>query len=90
MNKKKVIIFIFITLVVIAFSITCGKTYAKYVLTRHYEVTFSSLPFYFDAEAKATKNDYIKEEDKNITVEITIKNNDGTNYNEYETKYEIF
>ena len=66
-----------------------GVTYSRYLLNKNFSGTGTSAPFYFEAEVNPSKANYIKGEDTGTPIEITIKNNDGTNYNKYETKYEI-
>lgn len=66
--------------------LTCSVVYAKYILTREFNVQITTAPFYFEAQVDTKRifsNDNIAE------LNLTVKNNDGKNYNLYDTKYEI-
>ena len=63
-----------------------GQVFAKYILTRGFDVNITTAPFYFDAEIENAEVELI---DKQAEINLTIKNNDGTNYNSYDTNYEI-
>ena len=98
MKNKRIVKIIIVTIITIAFAVTFGKTYSKYVLTRHFETTFSSLPFYFTTETidktavfprTEDKNDYEQILTEETTFRIKVSNNDGSNYNSFDTKYEI-
>ena len=82
MKNKRIAKIVIVTIIMIAFVVTFGKTYSKYVLTRHFETTFSSLPFYF--EATPSSKDSFKD-----SLELIIKNHKGDNYNSYNVEYEI-
>ncbi len=72
---------------------------AKYILTRELNEPVSvSKDFYFDAEAVGDKIVYPRTADKDdhediltteTQVSLTIKNNDGTNYNIFPTNYTV-
>ena len=61
--------------------------YAKYILTKNFSLTSSSLPFFINSEVST---DSIILEDNEGELTLTIKNNDGTNYNDFEIQYEIY
>lgn len=92
-RNKKIILLLIGILLVIAL---CKVTYARYVLTRNFDVQISSLPFYFDASLPSSTVVFTRTSDTSdydtILTDVTdlnilIKNNDGTNYNSYETTY---
>ena len=96
MNRsKRIIIISFIILSVLAFS---SVTYAKYIIRREFDVEISSAPFYFDVSAPSnnivferTENQSDHEEILTTTTSFTldVKNNNGTNYNSFDTTYEV-
>ncbi len=97
MKNRRLFIFLLVIVIIIAFVITFGRTYAKYILTKHIEATFSSQPFYFNVEIpddvvfKRTdnKSDFDIILTETTSFDITVSNNDGTNYNSFDTDYEI-
>ncbi len=66
-----------------------GVTYSRYVLNKGFSAKGTSAAFYFEAEVTPSSAEYIKGKDSSIPIEILIKNYEGTNFNKYETKYEI-
>ena len=86
MKKKQVIIVFTVFLITIALAITCGETYARYKLTRRYDTTFSSYPFYFEVKNN-TDRIYVNRGVQ--TVNLNIKNYVEDNYNSFQTKYSI-
>ena len=40
MQKKRILKVLMIAIVTVAFAITCGKSYSKYILTRHFDTIF--------------------------------------------------
>ena len=64
-----------------------GTSFAKYIFQKDFSVNISSQPFYINSEI-STNNVYVENNKGNISLKI--KNNDGTNFNNYETKYEIY
>lgn len=92
LKKKNIIKFTIISIVTILLTITFGKTYAKYVLTRNFDIDVSSAPFYFDVEPKNSKIFIYKDKSllENPTLDLVIKNHDGNNCNPYEVSYNIF
>ncbi len=93
MKNRKIVIFLIVIITIIAFSITFGKTYAKYVLTRHYEVAFSSQPFYFDAKISNPNITIQKKMNDTLlvkpTFDLVISNNNGNKYNSYDVEYTV-
>ena len=97
MKNRRIVIFLTAIVTIIAFSITFGRTYAKYILTRHIEIDFSSQPFYFEVKIpdkvvfKRTTDtsDFDTILTETTSFDITISNNNGTNYNSFDTDYEI-
>ena len=63
-----------------------NTVYARYVLNRNFNIKISSAPFYFSTEV--TTADIVLRENK-AEIGLVLKNNDGNNYNTYDTKYEI-
>ena len=82
MKKKKIILMIIILIILNI----CGFAYCKYILTRDFNVTINTSPFYFDASKQADTALIVE---GSADVDVTIKNNDGTLYNEFNTNYEI-
>lgn len=75
--------------VVIFFLCTIGVlniVYARYILTREFDINIKTAPFYFEAEAN---QDNIEMNNNVATVEITIKNYNLDDVNEYDTNYEV-
>ena len=93
MKKKKVIRIAIFLFIVFAFVFTFGKTYSRYVLTEHFDTTFSSAPFYFnvssDAPYLAVKRVMNGDLFADPTIDIVVQNYDGANYNEYDVEYKI-
>ena len=86
MKKKQAIIFFTVFLITIALAINCGETYARYKLTKRYDTTFSSYPFYFEVKNN-TDRIYVNRGVQ--TVNLNIKNYVEDNYNSFQTKYSI-
>lgn len=82
LKGKKIIL---ILLIVFTLEIT-SVIYSKYLLTRSFDVQITTAPFYFEAEANKTR---VVSSSNQSEFELTIKNNDGTNYNINDTTYEI-
>ena len=61
--------------------------YAKYILTREFNFTTSSKPFYITSQI-STNNVILNDNKGSLTLKI--KNNDGTNFNNFDTQYEIY
>ena len=77
-----------LTLVMIALLLeTCEKVYARYVLTKNFETTFLSYPFYF--EVNLDKNNYTYKEN-GIDISLNIANYVDDLYNTFDTEYEIY
>lgn len=93
MKKKKVIRIAIFLFIVFAFAVTFEKTYSRYVLTEHFDTTFSSAPFYFNVSSDAPYLAVKRVMKGNLfadpTIDIVVQNNDGANYNEYDVKYNI-
>lgn len=83
---KKVISLTIVIVSIILFAAACGRTYARYILTRNYEKNFSSFPFYFEATSNV---DDVKMLLHHASIELTIKNNDEENFNLFNTSYTI-
>lgn len=81
MKKRNVFIIIFLLILAIGNAI-----YAKYILTRSFSIKISTAPFYFEAVPEKTE---INIDGTKAEMNLIIKNNDGQNYNSYETEYEI-
>jgi len=75
-------------LVIIITGLIClgGQVLGRYILTKNIGVNITTSPFYFEAEVE---NDEIELIDNKAEINLTIKNNNGTNYNLYDTNYEI-
>ena len=86
MKKKKVVRIAIFLFIVFAFAVTFGKTYSRYVLTEHFDTTFSSYPFYFEVKNN-TDRIYVNRGVQ--TVNLNIKNYVEDNYNSFQTKYSI-
>lgn len=90
---KKVIRIAIFLFIVFAFAVTFEKTYSRYVLTEHFDTTFSSAPFYFNVSSDAPYLAVKRVMKGNLfadpTIDIVVQNNDGANYNEYDVKYNI-
>ena len=89
LKKKQSIIFLIVVLATIALAVTCGKTYAKYILTKHFDTAFSSYPFYFEVEDITSKRIKADEAEPNQTVSLNIKNYLEDQVNAFDTKYTI-
>ena len=81
MKKKQVIIIFTVFLITIALAINCGETYARYKLTKRYDTTFSSYPFYFEVKNN-TDRIYVNRGVQ--TVNLNIKNYVEDNYNSFQ------
>ena len=81
MKKRNVFIIIFLLILAIG-----NVIYAKYILTRSFSIKISTAPFYFEAVPEKTE---INIDGTKAEMNLIIKNNDGKNYNSYETEYEI-
>ena len=86
MEAKKIIKYLLIAIAITFLANTCGKSYAKFVITRQFKATFSSYPFYFEAAATKNSFDYNA---SGITIPINIANYIDNSYNEFNTEYEI-
>lgn len=82
LKHKKIIL---ILLVVLTLEIT-GVIYSKYLITRNFNVKITTAPFYFDVTTNKTR---VVSKNNQSDFELTIKNNDGTNYNIHDTEYNI-
>ena len=89
MKNRRIVIFLIVIITIIAFSITFGKTYAKYIITKHIETTFSSQPFYFDAKSDDKGAIYTNVIYDSVSFNITVSNNNEKDYNLFNTEYEI-
>ena len=94
-KTKKYLIIFFIILSLI--SIT-KVIYAKYILTRQFNVAVTSAPFYFNISAVSDSVTFPRTADtsdkdtiltQQTTFNLLIKNNDGTNFNVFDTTYNI-
>ncbi len=94
---KKTKSIIIMTIVLGLLTIT-GVTYAKYVFSRQFAVELTSESFYFEATANATQVVFPRTANKSdfdviLTTEtnlnLVIKNNDGTNFNNFDTTYTV-
>lgn len=83
MIKKIICISLIIILIIFAF---CGVIYGKYILTRNFSINISTAPFYFDAQIAKTS---LKMENSEATTELVVKNNNDSEYNFFETTYQI-
>ena len=88
-KNRRIVIFLIVIVIIITFAITFGRTYAKYVLTKHFETTFSSLPFYFDAKDEDKGLIYTSVIYDSVSFNITVSNNNEKDYNLFDTEYEI-
>ncbi len=84
--KKKNIKILLIVLIIIALITTCGVSYARYVLTKHFETNFSSAPFYFEANVEKHTYNY---SEAGINIPVNIFNYVDNLYNTFNTEYEI-
>jgi len=80
---KKKVLFIIISLLTIGIG---SHIYARYVLNKNINVNITTSPFYFEADINQTELDLNED---NVQLDLTIKNNDGNNYNLYDANYEI-
>lgn len=78
---KKICIIMLLLLI-----LTCSAVYAKYILTREFNVQITTAPFYFEAQVDTKR---IFSSNNIAELNLTVKNNNGENYNLYDTKYEI-
>ena len=62
--------------------------YAKYMISRNFEINANSAKFYFDVISKE-ESETIKFNANKAEFNLQIKNNDGTNFNTFDTSYEI-
>lgn len=80
---KKVIRIAIFLFIVFAFAVTFEKTYSRYVLTEHFDTTFSSAPFYFNVSSDAPYLAVKRVMKGNLfadpTIDIVVQNNDGAN-----------
>ena len=86
MKAKKIVKYLLIAIAITFLANTCGKSYAKFVITRQFKATFSSYPFYFEAAATKNSFDYNA---SGVTIPINIANYIDNSYNEFNTEYEI-
>ncbi len=89
LKKKQSIIFLIVVLATIALAVTCGKTYAKYILTKHFDTAFSSYPFYFEVEDITSKRIKADMAEPDQVVSLNIKNYLEDQVNAFDTKYII-
>ena len=50
MKKKEIAKILILAVITVGYVFSCGKSYARYVLTKQSETTFSAEPFYFEVE----------------------------------------
>lgn len=86
MKNKRIVKYLIIAISIVIFTITSGRSYAKFILTRQLETTFSSYPFYFEATVTKDSFDY---SESGITIPINIVNYVDNFYNAFTTEYEI-
>lgn len=86
MKKKDVVKYTLIMLLALILAVICGRSYAKYILTRQFEATFSSYPFYFDASTPKDSYDY---SDVGVNIPIDVINFVDDLFNAFDTEYEI-
>ena len=93
--KTKIIIICIIIFSILAIS---NNIYAKYVIKKEANVTISSTPFYFNAQASSNKVIFERTADNDdheeiltteTTTELKIQNYEGENFNTFDTTYEI-
>ena len=78
---KKVFGFIVISFILIVTTIS----YAKYSFIKNFNITSISNAFYFFGEVQNSPELI----DEQVEVKLLIKNNDGLNFNLYDTNYEM-
>lgn len=84
MNKLKKHVIKIMGIFIIVILAMCGTVYGRYVIDRSSTVKISSAPFYLNATIDS--NIVFNEGE---TATLTIKNNNGTQYNTHATTYEI-
>lgn len=82
MKKKKIILMIIILIILNI----CGFAYCKYILTRSFNVSINTIPFYFETEMSSEN---LTLTDSKATGTLKIKNYKDSQYNEFTTNYEI-
>lgn len=85
MDRKKIILFILIILIIL---FLCNVIYARYVLSKKVNAKITSAAFNFDVSVSANKIIY-NETTGQAELDLNIKNNDGTIFNVFDTNYEI-
>lgn len=60
--------------------------YGNYTINREFRFNISTAPLYFES---IIENNLIEYRDGRAEIDVNIKNNDGTNYNLFETEYKI-
>ena len=83
MSRKRIFLSVIILLQAI---VACNVIYAQYILVREFNIEGKTVAFYFDA---MTDDDEFFLEDNRVDVELTVKNNDGINFNTTDTTYEV-
>ncbi len=95
--QKKNIRFFGILIILILLSIST-YSYAKYIFNKKIDISIGTAPFYFDATSTDTvvfpRTADVNDHETILTttsenVNLVIKNNDGTNFNTFETTYEV-
>ncbi len=86
MKNKRIFILLMIIIVLIAFVLTFGKAYAKYILTKNLEIKFASQPFYFEATTNITSANLLQ---GSFTVILNINNYNNNGFNNEDINYTI-
>ena len=63
--------------------------YADYTLTKETTANITTAPFYFVTDPTSAETTSVEMADNKATINLTVSNNDGKNYNAFETIYTI-
>ena len=63
--------------------------YADYTLTKETTANITTAPFYFVTDPTSVETTTIEMADNKAAINLTVSNNNGTNYNIFETTYTI-
>jgi len=75
-----------IIIISVVFICLGGQVIAKYILNKNLDINIKSAQFYFEAEIENTA---LELNNNQSETNLTIKNNNGTNYNNYDITYKI-
>lgn len=63
-----------------------SEKYSTYTINKQFNVNILTAPFYFDAKTNVTEYEY---KQGSLNINVIISNNNGTNYNLFNTNYEL-